>query len=156
MAKEKQENELETTIETDGSIDVAVEQKEKNLVSETKKTISVSNLIEEFENEQLKKELPEIYVGDTVKVGVKITEGNKERVQPYEGVVIAKRHGGLNQTITVRRIFQGIGVERVFMLHSPQVASLKVERRGKVRRAKLFYLRDRVGKATRVKQRFDR
>jgi len=156
MAKEKQENELETTIETDGSTDVAVEQKEKNLVSETKKTISVSNLIEEFENEQLKKELPEIYVGDTVKVGVKITEGNKERVQPYEGVVIAKRHGGLNQTITVRRIFQGIGVERVFMLHSPQVASLKVERRGKVRRAKLFYLRDRVGKATRVKQRFDR
>ena len=156
MAKEKQENELETTIETDGSIDVAVEQKEENLVSETKKTISVPNLIEGFENEQLKKELPEIYVGDTVKVGVKITEGNKERVQPYEGVVIAKRHGGINQTITVRRIFQGIGVERVFMLHSPQVASLKVERRGKVRRAKLFYLRDRVGKATRVKQRFDR
>ena len=156
MAKEKQENELETTIETDESIDVAVEQKEENLVSETKKTISFSNLIEGFENEQLKKELPEIYVGDTVKVGVKITEGNKERVQPYEGVVIAKRHGGLNQTITVRRIFQGIGVERVFMLHSPQVASLKVERRGKVRRAKLFYLRDRVGKATRVKQRFDR
>jgi len=156
MAKEKQENELETTIKTDGSIDVAVEQKEENLVSETKKAISVSNLIEGFENAQLKKELPEIYVGDTVKVGVKITEGNKERVQPYEGVVIAKRHGGLNQTITVRRIFQGIGVERVFMLHSPQVASLKVERRGKVRRAKLFYLRDRVGKATRVKQRFDR
>jgi len=156
MAKEKQENELETTIKTDGSIDVAVEQKEENLVSETKKAISVSNLIEGFENAQLKKELPEIYVGDTVKVGVKITEGNKERVQPYEGVVIAKRHGGLNQTITVRRIFQGIGVDRVFMLHSPQVASLKVERRGKVRRAKLFYLRDRVGKATRVKQRFDR
>ncbi len=156
MAKEKQENELETTIKTDESIDVSVEPKEENLVSETKKTISVSNLIEEFENEQLKEELPEIYVGDTVKVGVKITEGNKERVQPYEGVVIAKRHGGLNETITVRRIFQGIGVERVFMLHSPQVASLKVERRGKVRRAKLFYLRDRVGKATRVKQRFDR
>jgi len=156
MANEKQGNELETSTEADGSLDVAVEQKEENLVSETKKTISVPNLIEGFENEQLKKELPEIYVGDTVKVGVKITEGNKERVQPYEGVVIAKRHGGLNQTITVRRIFQGIGVERVFMLHSPQVASLKVERRGKVRRAKLFYLRDRVGKATRVKQRFDR
>ena len=156
MAKEKQENELETSIKADESIDVAVEKEENNLVSETTKTISFSNLIEEFENEQLKKEIPEIYVGDTVKVGVKITEGNKERVQPYEGVVIAKRHGGLNQTITVRRIFQGIGVERVFMLHSPQVASLKVERRGKVRRAKLFYLRDRVGKATRVKQRFDR
>ena len=156
MAKEKQEKELETSIKADASVDVAVEQKEKNTVSETTQTLSASNLIKEFENEQLKKELPEIYVGDTVKVGVKITEGNKERVQPYEGVVIAKRHGGINQTITVRRIFQGIGVERVFMLHSPQGASLKVERRGKVRRAKLFYLRDRVGKATRVKQRFDR
>jgi large subunit ribosomal protein L19 len=118
--------------------------------------LSARALIEEFEAAQLKSDLPEIYVGDTVKVGVRIREGNKERVQPYEGVVIAKRHGGLNQTITVRRIFQGIGVERVFMLHSPQVASVKVERRGKVRRAKLFYLRDRVGKATRVKQRFDR
>ena len=156
MAKEKQENELETSIEAKAVNDVAVEQKEKNLISEDSKNGSFYNLLEEFENEQLKNKLPEIYVGDTVKVGVKITEGNKERVQPYEGVVIAKRHGGLNQTITVRRIFQGIGVERVFMLHSPQVASLKVERRGKVRRAKLFYLRDRVGKATRVKQRFDR
>ncbi len=156
MAKEKQEKELVNNIKTDESVDVLVEKEEKNLVSETTEKISSNNLIEEFENEQLKKELPEIYVGDTVKVGVKITEGNKERVQPYEGVVIAKRHGGLNKTITVRRIFQGIGVERVFMLHSPQVASLKVERRGKVRRAKLFYLRDRVGKATRVKQRFDR
>ena len=156
MAKEKQEKELETGMKTDASIDVAVEKNQKNTVSETTQTLSASNLIKEFENEQLKKELPEIYVGDTVKVGVKITEGNKERVQPYEGVVIAKRHGGINQTITVRRIFQGIGVERIFMLHSPQVASLKVERRGKVRRAKLFYLRDRVGKATRVKQRFDR
>ena len=126
--------------------------------SNTKKVQQINsyNLVTDFEASQLKKELPEIYVGDTVKVGVKITEGNKERVQPYEGVVIAKRHGGLNQTITVRRIFQGIGVERIFMLHSPQVASLKVERRGKVRRAKLFYFRDRVGKATRVKQRFDR
>ena len=156
MAKGKQDKELETGTKADASVDVAVEQKEKNTVSETTQTLSASKLIKEFENEQLKKELPEIYVGDTVKVGVRITEGNKERVQPYEGVVIAKRHGGLNQTITVRRIFQGIGVERVFMLHSPQVASLKVERRGKVRRAKLFYLRDRVGKATRVKQRFDR
>jgi len=156
MANEKKENELETTIKTDKSNDAAAELKEKNLVSETSKSLSSYNLINEFENEQLKKELPEIYVGDTVKVGVKITEGNKERIQPYEGVVIAKRHGGLNKTITVRRIFQGIGVERVFLLHSPQVASLKVERRGKVRRAKLFYLRDRVGKATRVKQRFDR
>ena len=115
-----------------------------------------ADLIREFETAQLKSDLPDIYVGDTVRVGVRISEGNKERIQPYEGVVIAKRHGGMQQTITVRRIFQGIGVERVFMLHSPQVASVKVERRGKVRRAKLFYLRERVGKATRVKQRFDR
>ncbi len=113
-------------------------------------------LIREFELAQQKTKLPEVYVGDTVRVGVRISEGNKERVQPYEGVVISKSHGGINETITVRRIFQGIGVERVFMLHSPQVASIKVERRGKVRRAKLFYLRERVGKATRVKQRFDR
>ena len=154
MAKEKQETESENTNETDTTTELTVEKQGKELIAQT--NLSSSNLIKEFEREQLKKQLPEIYVGDTVKVGVKITEGNKERVQPYEGVVIAKRHGGLNQTITVRRIFQGIGVERVFMLHSPQVASLKVERRGKVRRAKLFYLRDRVGKATRVKQRFDR
>ena len=118
--------------------------------------LSADALIREFEASQLKSDLNEIYVGDTVRVGVRISEGNKERIQPYEGVVIAKRHGGINETITVRRIFQGIGVERVFMLHSPQVASVKVERRGKVRRAKLFYLRERVGKATRVKQRFDR
>ena len=154
MAKEKQEIESEIINETDTPTELTVENQSKELIAQT--NFSSSNLIKEFEREQLKKQLPEIYVGDTVKVGVKITEGNKERVQPYEGVVIAKRHGGLNQTITVRRIFQGIGVERVFMLHSPQVASLKVERRGKVRRAKLFYLRDRVGKATRVKQRFDR
>ena len=156
MAKEKQETESEIINETDTTKELTVENQGKELISQTKTNLSSSNLIKEFEREQLKKQLPEIYVGDTIKVGVKITEGNKERVQPYEGVVIAKRHGGLNQTITVRRIFQGIGVERVFMLHSPQVASLKVERRGKVRRAKLFYLRDRVGKATRVKQRFDR
>ena len=156
MVKEKQETESEIINEADKSKVASVENDEKVSISNPIKSLSLSNLINEFESEQLKKQLPEIYVGDTVKVGVKITEGNKERVQPYEGVVIAKRHGGLNQTITVRRIFQGIGVERVFMLHSPQVASLKVERRGKVRRAKLFYLRDRVGKATRVKQRFDR
>ncbi len=154
MAKEKQETDSGIIKETDTITELTVENQGKELIAQT--NLSSSNLIKDFEREQLKKQLPEIYVGDTVKVGVKITEGNKERVQPYEGVVIAKRHGGLHQTITVRRIFQGIGVERVFMLHSPQVASLKVERRGKVRRAKLFYLRDRVGKATRVKQRFDR
>ncbi|WP_036914984.1 MULTISPECIES: 50S ribosomal protein L19 [unclassified Prochlorococcus] len=124
--------------------------------SATKVRLSANALIQEFEASQQKSDLNDIYVGDTVRVGVRISEGNKERIQPYEGVVIAKRHGGIHETITVRRIFQGIGVERVFMLHSPQVASIKVERRGKVRRAKLFYLRERVGKATRVKQRFDR
>ena len=133
--------------------------KEKKSKAPTKlvsKKVSAESLIKGFELSQQKKKVPEIYVGDTVRVGVRISEGNKERVQPYEGVVISKRHGGLNETITVRRIFQGIGVERVFMMHSPQVASIKVERRGKVRRSKLFYLRERVGKATRVKQRFDR
>lgn len=114
------------------------------------------DIIRSIEAEQLKDDLPIIYVGDTVKVGVRIKEGNKERTQPYEGVVIAKRNGGINQTITVRRIFQGIGVERVFLVHSPRIANIKVMRRGKVRRAKLYYLRDRIGKATRVKQRFDR
>ena len=106
--------------------------------------------------EELSKVLPEIYVGDTVRVGVRIKEGAKERVQPYEGTVIAMRNGGINETITVRRVFQGVGVERVFLIHSPRIATIQVMRRGKVRRAKLYYLRDRVGKATRVKQRFDR
>ena len=90
------------------------------------KKLSSSEIIKTFEEAQQNKKLPEIYVGDTVRVGVRISEGNKERVQPYEGVVIAKRHGGINKTITVRRIFQGIGVERIFLVHSPQVASIKV------------------------------
>ena len=106
MAKEKQEKELETAIKADTSVDVTVEQKEKNTVSETTQTLSASNLIKEFENEQLKEKLPEIYVGDTVKVGVKITEGNKERVQPYEGVVIAKRHGGINRLLQLEEFFR--------------------------------------------------
>lgn len=118
--------------------------------------MKAQEIIRSIEAEQMKKDLPQIYVGDTVKVGVLIQEGNKERVQPYEGVVIAMRHGGINETITVRRIFQGVGVERVFLLHSPRVANIKVLRRSKVRRAKLYYLRDRIGKATRLKQRFDR
>ncbi len=145
----------DTTVTTD-TPEETTEAPAVAMATPSPKKLSAEELIKGFEAEQLKSELPEIYVGDTVRVGVRISEGNKERVQPYEGVVISKRHGGLNETITVRRIFQGIGVERVFMLHSPQVASIKVERRGKVRRAKLFYLRERVGKATRVKQRFDR
>lgn len=113
-------------------------------------------IIRSIEAEQMKSNLPVIHIGDTVKVGVIIQEGNKERTQPYEGVVIAKHGSGINQNITVRRIFQGVGVERVFLLHSPRIESVKVLRRGKVRRAKLYYLRGRVGKATRLKQRFDR
>ena len=144
----------DTTVTEESNQQVTVATKARPASASNK--LCAEELIREFESAQQKNDLPEIYVGDTVRVGVRISEGNRERVQPYEGVVISKRHGGLNQTITVRRIFQGIGVERVFMLHSPQVASIKVERRGKVRRAKLFYLRERVGKATRVKQRFGR
>lgn len=118
--------------------------------------MKAQEIIRSIESEQLKSNLPDIYVGDTVRVGVKIQEGGKERTQPYEGVVIAMRNGGINETITVRRIFQGVGVERVFLLHSPRIESIKIIRRGKVRRAKLYYLRERVGKATRIKQRFDR
>lgn len=117
---------------------------------------SAQEIISSIEKEQYKSNLPDIYVGDTVRVGIKIKEGGKERVQPYEGTVIAMRNGGINKTITVRRIFQGVGVERVFLLHSPRVQSIKVLRRGKTRRAKLYYLRNRVGKATRIEQRFDR
>ncbi|MCC5898932.1 50S ribosomal protein L19 [Geitlerinema sp. P-1104] len=113
-------------------------------------------IIQAIESEYLKSDLPKLYVGDTVRVGVVIQEGGKERVQPYEGTIIAMRNGGINETVTVRRVFQGVGVERVFLLHSPRISYINVVRRGKARRAKLYYLRDRVGKATRLKQRFDR
>lgn len=119
-------------------------------------TMKAEEIIRSIEAEHLKSDIPTIHIGDTVRVGVRIREGNKERIQPYEGTVIAKRHGGINETMTVRRIFQGIGVERVFLLHSPRIEKIKILRRGKVRRAKLYYLRQRVGKATRIKQRFDR
>ena len=146
--------EVESNASDESEVKISSEKSKGKSISVKK--LSPSEIIKAFEDAQQTKDLPDIYVGDTVRVGVRISEGNKERVQPYEGVVIAKRHGGIHQTITVRRIFQGIGVERIFLVHSPQVASIKVERRGKVRRAKLFYLRERVGKATRVKQRFDR
>ncbi|MEC4892781.1 MAG: 50S ribosomal protein L19 [Oscillatoria sp. PMC 1051.18] len=118
--------------------------------------MKAEQVIRSIEAEYIKSDLPSINVGDTVRVGVRIIEGGKERVQPFEGTIIAMRNGGINETITVRRIFQGVGVERVFLLHSPRIQSVKVVRRGKVRRAKLYYLRDRIGKATRIKQRFDR
>ena len=118
--------------------------------------MNAQKIIKSIEAGYLKTDLPTIHVGDTVRVGVRIKEGGKERTQPYEGTVIAMRNGGVNETVTVRKIFQGVGVERVFLLHSPRVADIKIVRRGKVRRAKLYYLRDRVGKATRIRQRFDR
>jgi large subunit ribosomal protein L19 len=118
--------------------------------------MKAQELIRSIEAEQLKSDLPTLYVGDTVRVGVIIQEGGKERTQPYEGVIISKGSGGLTKTITVRRVFQGVGVERVFLIHSPRIESIKVLRRAKVRRAKLYYLRDRIGKATRLKQRFNR
>ncbi|AUC60417.1 LSU ribosomal protein L19 RplS [Cyanobacterium sp. HL-69] len=121
-------------------------------------SINAKAIIQSIEADYMKEKgsLPSLNVGDTIKVGVRIQEGGKERVQPFEGTIIAMRNGGINETITVRKIFQGVGVERVFLLHSPKIADIQVIRRGKVRRAKLYYLRDRVGKATRIKQRFDR
>lgn len=100
----------------------------------------------------LKKELPVFNVGDTVKVSVRIKEGERERIQVFEGTVIAKKHGGVQETFTVRRASYGVGVERVFPMHSPFVEKVEVIRKGKVRRAKLFYLRQRTGKAAKVKQ----
>ena len=100
----------------------------------------------------MKKEVPAFNVGDTIKVHVKIQEGDKSRIQIFEGTVIAKKHGGVAETFTVRRVAHGCGIERVFPLHSPVVEKVEVIRRGKVRRAKLYYLRDRVGKAAKVKE----
>lgn len=99
----------------------------------------------------LKAEMPEINIGDTVKVHVMIKEGNRERIQLFEGTVIARKHGGVNETFTVRRVSYGVGVERVFPIHSPKVARVEIVRKGRVRRSKLYYLRDRVGKAAKVK-----
>lgn len=111
------------------------------------------DLIKTLEGQYLKKELPQMNVGDTVRVHVKIKEGTRERVQVFEGTIIAKKHGGIQETITVRRIAQNIGVEKVFPVHSPNVVNVETVRRGKVRRAKLYYLRGRVGKAAKVKER---
>lgn len=108
--------------------------------------------ISAFVNEQLKTELPKFEIGDTVVVHNKIIEGSRERIQLFEGTVIAKRNGGISETFTVRRIAYGVGVEKTFPLHSPKVAKVEVIRHGKVRRAKLYYVRDRVGKAAKVKE----
>ncbi len=100
----------------------------------------------------MKKDVPAVEIGDTVKVHVRIKEGDKSRIQIFEGTVIAKKHGGINETFTVRRVAHGCGIERVFPLHSPSVDKVELVRHGKVRRAKLYYLRDRVGKAAKVKE----
>lgn len=113
-------------------------------------------IIDEIEKEMLKTDLPVLNPGDTVKVFVRIKEGNKERTQAFEGVIIKIQGSGSNRSITVRKIFQGVGLERVFPIHSPRIESIKVLRRGSVRRAKLYYLRDRVGKATRIKEKMTR
>ncbi|MBR5505470.1 MAG: 50S ribosomal protein L19 [Clostridia bacterium] len=110
------------------------------------------NIIESLTSDQIRTDLPAFNVGDTVKVHVKIIEGNRERIQVFEGTVIAKKHGGIQETFTVRRISYGVGVERTFPVNSPKIAKIEITRHGKVRRAKLYYLRDRVGKATKVKE----
>jgi len=112
----------------------------------------MSNIIQELEAEQMEREVPEFGPGDTVVVSVKVTEGNRERLQAFEGVVIAKRNRGLNSSFTVRKMSHGEGVERVFQTYSPIVASVSVKRRGDVRRAKLYYLRGRTGKAARIRE----
>ena len=113
----------------------------------------MANIIDELQREQLRTDVPEFAVGDTVRVHVKVTEGNRERVQAFEGVCMRYRSGGARTNFTVRKISHGIGLERTFLLHSPQIDKIEVLRRGKVRRAQLYYIRGLVGKAARIKER---
>ena len=110
------------------------------------------DLIKALTSQYMKNELPEMNIGDTVRVHVKIKEGSRERIQVFEGTIIAKKHGGIEETITVRRISYGVGCEKVFPVHAPNVVNVETVRHGKVRRAKLYYLRDRMGKAAKVKE----
>ena len=112
----------------------------------------MNDIIKAVEKDQLKTDIPVMKIGDTLKVHVKVIEGARERIQIFEGYLIARKGGGLSETITVRRVSYGIGVERVFPVHSPRIAKIEVVRSGKVRRAKLYYLRDRVGKAAKIKE----
>ena len=116
--------------------------------------LDTQNIINNLEKSFLKTDLPVLRIGDNVKIGVKIIEGNKERIQFYEGTIIAKKNSSINTTITVRKILQGVGIERIFLIHSPKVDSITVLRSSKVRRAKLYYLRNLKGKASRLKQTF--
>ena len=113
-------------------------------------------IIDELEKNYLRDNLPEANPGDTVKVFVRIVEGNKERIQAFEGTVIKKHGSGINKTITVRKVFQGVGVERVFLVYSPRIDKITVQRKGDVKRAKLYYLRERSGKATRIKEKIEK
>ena len=112
----------------------------------------MSSIIDAINQENVKSSIPQFNVGDTVKVMVKVIEGDRERLQAFEGIVIARKHGGISETFTVRRISFGVGVEKTFPIHSPKVADTQVVRQGKVRRAKLYYLRARTGKAAKVKE----
>ena len=123
------------------------------IINENKK-INNTALLNKVESEYLKEDLPNVRVGDTVRLGVEIREGKKTRIQAFEGVVISQKNSGINKTITVRRVMQGIGVERCFLLHSPKIKTIEIKRSSKVRRSKLYYLRELSGKATRLKQRF--
>ena len=116
----------------------------------------INPVIDELEKEYLKESLPTFNAGDTVKVFVKIVEGNKERIQAFEGTIIKLHGSGLNKTITVRKVFQGVGVERVFLVNSPRIDRIEVLRRGDVKRSKLYYLRERSGKATRIKEKIEK
>ena len=118
-------------------------------------TLISTKIINQLQNQFLKSNLPNHKIGDNIKVGVKIIEGNKERIQFYEGTIIAKKNSSINTTITVRKVLQGIGIERIFLIHSPKVASIEVIRHSKVSRSKLYYLRNLRGKASRLKQRFE-
>ena len=115
----------------------------------------LQQLVQNIQSGNMKSELPDIRVGDLVRIGVSIQEGNKQRIQPFEGTVIAKHQAGANSTVTVRKSLQGVGVERVFPLHGPCITSIQILRRAQVSRAKLYYLRNRTGKATRLKQKFE-
>ena len=116
--------------------------------------INNTALLNKVESEYIKEDLPNVRVGDTVRLGVEIREGKKTRTQAYEGVIISQKNSGINKTITVRRVMQGVGVERCFLLHSPKIKTIEIKRSSKVRRSKLYYLRELSGKATRLKQRF--
>ena len=111
------------------------------------------NIVDAITQSQIRTDLPKLVIGDTVKVHIKVKEGTRERIQVYEGTIIAKKHAGIAQTVTVRRLSYGVGVEKIFPVNSPNIDKIEIVRKGKVRRAKLYYLRDRVGKAAKVKER---